>query len=147
PPPSRTASTASSTSLLVRVLSPPAACSEPLDRWTNPTCGSASCPACAAEIVCECFEAVCVLRDEFDIEDRLAAVSKRRVMRLQHQLHDTLEGCDIAADADQTILAGDPRLAKGCHLERILRRGKPFERALAQWVEHHNRHPATRRVV
>ena len=68
-------------------------------------------------------------------------------MRLQHQLHDALERRDIAADADLAILAGDPRLAEGRHLDRILRCGKALERALAQRVEHDDRHAAARRVV
>ncbi len=68
-------------------------------------------------------------------------------MRLQHQLHDPLESRDIAADADLAILAGDPRLAEGRHLDRILGCGKPLESALAQWVEHDDRHAAARRPV
>src|SRR5438477_13125734 len=76
-----------------------------------------------------------MLRDEIEIEYRLFSVVKRLVMRLQHPLHDALEGRDIAADADLAILAGDPRLAKGRHLDRILRCRKPFECALAQRVD------------
>src|SRR3954451_11493167 len=66
-------------------------------------------PSCLAEIVGERLEAVCVVRDEIEIEDWFSAVAKRLVMRLQHQLHDPLEGRDIAADADLAKLAGDPR--------------------------------------
>ena len=104
-------------------------------------------PVGLAEIVRERLEAVCMLRDEIEIEHWLLAVAKRLVMRLQHQLHDPLEGRDIAADADLAILAGDPRLAEGRHLDRILGCGKPFESALAQWVEHDDRHIAARRPV
>ena len=68
-------------------------------------------------------------------------------MRLQHQLHDTLEGRDIAADADLAILAGDSRLAEGRHLDRILGCRKALECALTQWVEHDDRHLAARRAV
>src|SRR2546430_392414 len=83
------------------------------------------CPrARAEEIIGERFEAVCMLRDEIEIEPWLLAVAKRFVMRLQHQLHDALEGRDITADADLAILTGDPCLAEGRHLDRILRCGK-----------------------
>ena len=68
-------------------------------------------PVRAAEIVRERLEAVCVLRDEIEIQHWLLAVAERLVMCFQHQLHHTLESRDIAADADLTILAGDPRLA------------------------------------
>src|SRR4030081_1356814 len=56
-------------------------------------------PVFVAEIVGERLEAVCMVRDEIEIEYWFSAVAKRLVMRLQHQLHDPLEGCDIAADA------------------------------------------------
>src|SRR5215469_12205003 len=59
----------------------------------------------------------------------------------------TPESRDIAADADLAILAGDPRLAERRHLQGILGCRKPLERAFAQWVEHDDRHPPTRRVV
>src|SRR6266404_7198283 len=81
-------------------------------------------PSCLAEIVRERLEAVRMLRDEVEIENWLGAAAKRLVMRLQHQLHDTLEGRDVAANADLAIFAGDPRLAEGCHLDRILGCGK-----------------------
>src|SRR6516165_2346318 len=69
-------------------------------------------PIGLAEIVRERLEAVCMLRDEIEIEHWFLAVAKCLVMRLQHQLHDPLESRDIAANADLAILAGDPRLAK-----------------------------------
>src|SRR5215469_15461842 len=83
-------------------------------------------PTRVAEIVGEGLEAVGVPRDELDIEYRFGAVSKRRVMRLQHQLHNSFEGRDIAADADLAIFAGDSGLAKRRHFYRILRCRKPL---------------------
>ena len=88
-----------------------------------------------------------MLRDEIEIEHWFSAVAKRLVMRLQHQLHDPFEGRDIAADADLAILAGDPRLAQRRHLDRILGCRKALECALAQRVEHDDRHAAARRPV
>src|SRR5271169_1858029 len=64
-------------------------------------------PFCLPEIVGECFEPVRMLRDEIEIEDWFSPATKRLVMRLQHQLHDPLEGRDITADADLAKLAGD----------------------------------------
>ena len=104
-------------------------------------------PIGLAEIVCERLEAVCLLRDEIEIEHWFIALAKRLVMRFQHQLHDALESRDIAADAELAILAGDPRLAEGCHLDRILGRRKAFKRALPQRVEYDDRHVAARRPM
>ena len=104
-------------------------------------------PARAAQIVGERLEAVRVLLDESEIEYRVRAAAKRLVMRLEHQLHDALERRDIAANADLAILAGDPRLAERRHLDGVLWRRKPLERALAQRVDHHDRHAAARRLV
>src|SRR6202035_5725675 len=99
-------------------------------------------PFCLAQIVRERLEAVCVVRNKIEIEHWLLAIAKRLVMLFQHQLHDTLEGRNVAGDADLAKLAGDPRLAKCRHLDRILRRCKPLKSALAQRVEYDNRHVA-----
>src|SRR6516164_2325118 len=104
-------------------------------------------PTRVAEIIGEDLEAVGVPRDELDIEYWFAAGLKRRVMRLQHQLHDSFECRDIAADADLAIFAGDSGLAKRRHFQRILGCRKPLECAFAQWVEYDDRYPPTRRVV
>jgi hypothetical protein len=100
-----------------------------------------------AQILRERLEAVRMLRDEIEIEDWFSSVAKRLVMRLQHPLHDPLERRDIAADADLAKLAGDPRLAEGRHLDRILGRRKALERALTQRVEHDDRHLTARGSV
>src|SRR5215467_4839655 len=76
-------------------------------------------PCRAAEILGEGLEAVSVPRDELDIEYWFAAGLKRLVMRLQHQLHDAFECCDIAADTDLAIFAGDSGLAKRRHFHRV----------------------------
>src|SRR5207302_1696999 len=91
-------------------------------------------PARAPQIVRERFEAMRMLRNEVEIEHRFSALAERLVMRFHNQLHDALEGRNIAADADLAILAGDPRLAEGRHLDCVLRRRKALEGALTQWV-------------
>jgi hypothetical protein len=85
-------------------------------------------PARAAETIRERFEAMCMLRNEIEIEHGFGDVAHRLVMRFQNQPHDALEGRDIAADADVAILAGDPCLAECRNLDRILRRRNTLER-------------------
>src|SRR5580700_3473804 len=104
-------------------------------------------PFCLPEIFREHLEPVRMLRDEIEIEDWFSSATKRLVMRLHHQLHDPLEGRDITADADLAKLAGDPRLAKRRHLDRVLGRSKALESALTQGVEHDDRNVAARRPV
>jgi hypothetical protein len=66
-------------------------------------------PIGAAQILGKCAEAVRMLLDERDVENRLRARLEGLVMCLEHQLHDALERRDVAADADLAILARNTR--------------------------------------
>ena len=105
-------------------------------------------PGRTAQIVAKRLEAVRVLRDERrDRAPASHAATKRRFVRFENELHHALERRDIAADAHLAIFAGDPGRAERRHLDRVLRRGKALERALAQRVQHDDRHAAPRRFA
>src|SRR3954466_12583509 len=85
--------------------------------------------------------------NERDVEHRSLAVAPRLDVCIQHQLHDTLECSHVAANTNLAVLACDPCLAKGYHLDGVLRCLKSLKGTLAQWVDHHDRHPSARRLV
>ena len=88
-----------------------------------------------------------MLLDEGEIQHRLSPRANGRFVRFENKLHHALQRRDVAADADLAIFAGDPGRAESRHLDRVLRRGEPLERAFTQRVHGHDRNAAPRRLA
>src|ERR1700733_3155007 len=104
-------------------------------------------PGRAAQVLAQRVEAKCMLIDEGEIEHRISPRANGRFVRFENKLHHPLERRDVPAHPDLAIFAGDSGRAKRHHLDCVLRRGEPFERALAQWVHRHDWNAAPRRLV
>ena len=64
-------------------------------------------PRVRADVLGQRLEARRVLLDEGDVQHGRASRLERRLMGLEHQLHDALQHSDVAADIDLAILARD----------------------------------------
>ncbi len=98
-------------------------------------------PRRRAQIGGERFEPIGMLGDEGVVEHVMA-----RVIHLDQRLHDALQHRGVGADLGLIVGRGDPGRAEGGHLDWVLRIGEAFQRALAQRVEHDDRHAAARHL-
>jgi hypothetical protein len=84
-------------------------CRHPFDlRPLDPGDSQDILPARGADILHQRVQAHGMLLDEGEVQHGRAPRKKRRLMGLEHELHDALQHRDIAADLDLAILARDP---------------------------------------
>jgi hypothetical protein len=81
-------------------------------------------------------------RDERAVEKAAPARGEVFVVPFEDPFHQTFERRQIAPRLDLMVGRGDRGRAEGCHLDRILRRGKLFECTLLQRVEDDDRDAA-----
>ncbi len=81
--------------------------------------------------------------NEITVQHALAACGQIGRIAVQNALHHAFQHRRVTPHAQLVIDGGDLGRAKTRHFHRVLRRGKTFQRAFLQRVEHNDGHPAT----
>ncbi|MCY1222309.1 hypothetical protein D9M72_343990 [compost metagenome] len=99
-------------------------------------------PLRRAQVIGQCVEALGMGGDERMVQH--IALAR---FPLQQRLHHALDGGRVAPGPDLEVGRGNPGGTVGRHLHQALRVREAFQRALAQRVEHDDRHLAPRGLV